>query len=1243
MPRGELQAQGTTARATRRKNERARRAGRVLAKAGWLLDTPVFWTGRREGAPRLDGAPVPVRVALEDRLARLPAGLYAVRLALPSMPPGRRPARERPGNGGTASALSVEVLAIESVTSAKVAETARAIEATAKYPTAAARFIGSGPSWREEAKRSLDAWRRAAVDAGERRNGRPGALALEALAVWVGSGERPSATLTDAQLSAWSADTDDANALAARLAAVALGQRRRLRICHARLERWAAAGRALRHWHPAAVARAAADIGQDCLAALTVATPALHDVFAAAWADERTVSPHPVTAQEINGLAQLLAAIAAVRREPARRHEIMCRLARQYLQLVWARRPDGTPVAQTEVEGSFRNLVLDEVYGAPHDSMLVRAVPVPESPGSLMGSWIGDGVVGGRAPAYVDRITVDAARALGSETYWPAPDDAPRDLSGSVPPGSAPDPAGPVAAVVAAARLHRHGAAQAYEAMAEWIEACRPLLQLSSFWESVFAIVPSMPSALDATRAQLFVDSLRTHGPRVAAELALRSGDEGVAARAMLPAVLVRGPGATDRTLCRELWMADEDALDAALRFVEAAERLADSSGHGGEIPMPRRVFSCEDPILRAALLEFGLAIWAERAAEAKTVAFLLNMILNAATRTGAAPWASALPRLRDAGLLSVRRKPGQSGASTSCPVGDSPVLAFFVLDICARWVGAGFTDTRRLARILSDRWASSEEASVEWDPDHDDHNRLVVQLSEGRIARFLALLRLPRASRRHAWRGIDGFRVIEKHPTALAWVSACLDRTELASRVVHLLERIGLMTRLSPGLRPGRMFARLDRAVVPQSRWPPWIQPEDRALLAEICQAGAIAGVPGGVPRAVQRVLDRKATMARERTALRARAGRRRLSPAEAARAGRVEELLTNPDALDADLRRALGKLLPKSRAQAGLMALEAIVGQDLDRRWRQVLGGDGVMPESPAWDNALLMLETVTHNRRLLRRLLRHAAQGDRAWVSGLDPNRAFLDRLSTAAIRTDAWLAERSRAIDVPGDVFTAYATTDPLEVLQMGSLFGTCLSADRFNAHAAVAAAVEVNKRVLFVKDRHGRVLGRQLLAITGSGDIIGFTCYGAGLEDRRKSGLWVRLALALLTLEIVRASGARLMPGARLAEGLTAAEERSLSLFCTGYVDTPEPFDWWIEELAAIDQPSALRDREWLRTALAEPVPAHRDARAAPGWRRDELGWAACRALLWLGPDAPSLSAEQERALGLDTRQGWNAS
>jgi hypothetical protein len=710
----------------------------------------------------------------------------------------------------------------------------------------------------------------------------------------------------------------------------------------------------------------------------------------------------------------------------------------------------------------------------------------------------------------------------------------------------------------------------------------------------------------------------------------------------MLPVILSRGPGATALAIRHELWLERATGIDAALCFVETAERTSGTADPAPPIPRPRRVFESADTALRDTLLSLGLALWSGAEGEAHAVTWLLHAILDAADRPGCAAWRTVLPRLNgEAQLLWLRLRTSRGGAHSDT-IGDEPVRAFIALDACTRWAGAGFGSTRRLARLLADRWPSSDQAAAEWDPDHDDHNNLLVLLSEGRVARFLALMRLPRAPRRQAWQSLDGHRLVAAHETARAWLSVALERADLQPRIVRLLEHAGLLKRLDPGVRPARLFAALDRAADASAGWPAFVRKDEAAVLTEIARAHAVSTGRAGVPRALQRILDKPDTMARERAVLRERAARRALSPVERARMDRLDALADDTAACREELRRTLDQALPKQHALAGLSALEAVVDEALDRRWRAALGGDAIAPQGPGWDNALLMLESVARNRRVLRRLLREAAHGNRRWMYDLEPNRIFLGRLASAGVDTSAWLAAYERTVAIDAGALTAYTATDPIEVLQMGSLFGTCLSADRFNAHAAVAAAVEANKRVLYVRDHAGRVIGRQLLAITASGELLGFTCYGAGLADR-KIGHGVKTALALLAVDIVRASGARLMPAARVAEGLTQEEERRLMLFCEGYVDTPLAFDWWIEELASASPATDATDRTRVTAWLLEPVPPNRDARIAPDWKRDELEWESKRALLWLGPGAPALPERQAQALGLGRWRQSNVS
>ena len=1148
--RDDLDGLATGRRATRHKNVRARQARQLVGRTEWLDDLLVFWTGRRETIPRIGTGPLPLRAILQDRLAHLPRGLYAVRCA------------------AAGNALYPAVRSAVAVDHTLVAVTARAIEALAKFPKAAKPLIGAVPGWCEQARRKLYDRRRAIGCIAPRSPGGSAEPCVPAAFLAIGGGARPAGA-------------------------------------------------------PRGPAR-------------TPFPEELDSTLVPAWDDECFASGASSAGTQRADLARLAPALAAIRREPARRHDIMRRIAAEYLRLGAARNPDGKPLAQEEIHEKFHDLVLSEAYHAAEQRSATWQLNTPDSPVSLVERWIGEPIVDGRPWEYVDHLCAEAARTLGRSQHWFAAENPPTSLSEHVPPGSVLDPAGPVAVVAIARRLVSTGASDACGALAAWLDACRPLSRLATFWDDVLAILPKPAAPLDAARAEALVASLRAHARALATDVALTSGEPaGSRVRAVLPAVLVRGPDATGRVLRWSLWEADEPALDAALGFVEAVERIPRAVRFGDPIPVPRGVFSCEDRALRDALLEIGRVLWEERALESGTVVWLLERIQGAAARSGSAPWSRVLPQLHDIARFLVRRMVDRRKAQGCISFGSVADCTFILLDICGRWIEAGFEGTRRLARVLSDRWPSADEAAGEWDAERGDHNDLTVRLAEGRIPRFLALLSMPPAPRQHDWRAIDGWHAVGAHPAARAWVSACLDRTELAARVVRLLERVALALRLEPGLRPKRLFAPLDRAV-DTPPWPSWVGPDDAAMLADVVRAGIVAGMPGGIPAVLQRILDRRDALIRERAALQGRI-RTRWSPSGRARASHLDEMLASPERLDEELRRALRKVLPKQWALTGLAALEALAARDLERHWRVGLAGrEAASLDTRAWDNALLMLHSVHHNRRVLRRLLQREARGDRSWMRSLGPNRAFLDRLAASGARSEEWLAGRARTIDLPGNAFTAYVSTDPLEVLQMGSLFGTCLSADRFNAHAAVAAAVEVNKRVLYVKDSEGRILGRQLLAIIRSGEVIGFTHYGAGLDDERKTGSWVRLALGLLTLDIVRASGVTLASAARIGSGLSSADEDSVSLFCVGYIDTVEYADWWIEMLASREPAPGASDRDRLRSLLQEPVPPERDARQAPGWRRDELGWETCRALLWLGREAPELPPDQQQALGLSS-------
>jgi hypothetical protein len=1237
-PRDDFDGQATSGRAVRRKNVRTRQAARLVVRAGWLEGHLVFWTGQREEVPRLADEPAPLRAVLQDRFAELPAGLYAVQLSFPNACDPGAGAEHTAAAQAAASptgTLAVEITGVEEVTRERIAATARAVEAVSRFPTAAARLVGPVDRWRHRALSRLDCCRQAVdgTEASRLDSARAArALGLEAGALWLGSVPPPSDTLPDAALAALTETAAGTSADVAQLAAVALGRRHKAAACHARLAAWSAAGSALDRWPAGGAAWAAMAIGPGKLAALAAATPGLNDTLAAFWLDERRLDLAAATAAEISGLATLLAALASVRTEPDRRDSVLRRLAVQYLRLAWAPSPDHLAPRPQDLTEAFRDVVLDEVYGTVRNAAAPRREQLPGNPFELAECWVGQELVE-RLHAYVDHILTLAAHALGNRSYWSMYSDPPTSLSASAPPASAVDPAGPAVYVALTNRLRWAGVPEACQMMAAWLETCRPTIRLDHFWRYALAIVPSGGTRLDADRGRNLAGSLASHERRIATELALSQSEQAPAVRALLPAVLARGADASDRVFRRDLWMPGEEALDAALRWVEAVERHPRASDPNAALPVPRRVFTVAEPAVREALYAIGFRSWGECGVSARRVELLLGTLVSAASRSDASYWRIALPALVDVAVGLARRLLGPPERPEDAGF-ERADLVCAILDVCARWQDEGSPDAGRLARSLADRWTIAEKAEAEWTSEDEERNALIVRLSEGRVPRFLDLLRHRSPARQFEWRAIDGWALVVAHPDAHAWISACLDRPKLVARVIQLLERLALVARLDPGLTSKRMFKPLDRPVSEKAARPPWVAPDAAAMLDEVERASGVAGLSGAMPGALQRLLDRGATAERELTVLRERAESIGLSPAERARVEKLEQLSGDPEQRSAELSAELRRALPKHVALAGLTALEALARRDLECRWQKVLGGARLPLDDPAWDNALHMLWSVKYNRRVLVRLLKHAARGDRVWTRDLTPNRTFLAGLAAAGLRPDEWLADWSMIVASPAGRLTVYTATDPLEILQMGSLFGTCLSAGKLNAHAAVAAAVEANKRVLYVKDAAGRVVGRQLLALTAAGELMGFTAYGAGSAEPEGHGVWVKLALELLALAIARATCARLMPAERASEGLSDAEEESLTLFCRGYVDSLEQFDWWVLALAEADPRSDENDGVQLRALLERPVPVELDAREGPQWRRDELGWSACRALLWLGPDAPSLPLAQEEALGL---------
>ncbi len=110
--------------------------------------------------------------------------------------------------------------------------------------------------------------------------------------------------------------------------------------------------------------------------------------------------------------------------------------------------------------------------------------------------------------------------------------------------------------------------------------------------------------------------------------------------------------------------------------------------------------------------------------------------------------------------------------------------------------------------------------------------------------------------------------------------------------------------------------------------------------------------------------------------------------------------------------------------------------------------------------------------------------------------EENKQFLEELSKSGINIRPWM-DLSRTSKMPWkddhEIMLSFASM-PMDYLLMGHHFQTCLSPSSFNFYSTIANAVDVNKRVIYGRDASGNVIGRCLIALTSSGQLVRFHAY-----------------------------------------------------------------------------------------------------------------------------------------------------
>lgn len=184
---------------------------------------------------------------------------------------------------------------------------------------------------------------------------------------------------------------------------------------------------------------------------------------------------------------------------------------------------------------------------------------------------------------------------------------------------------------------------------------------------------------------------------------------------------------------------------------------------------------------------------------------------------------------------------------------------------------------------------------------------------------------------------------------------------------------------------------------------------------------------------------------------------------------------------------------LLHRGWLEAQLHLMDELIQAEV---WRAF---PGLKEKSGITIHSLKMALDMDHNRRPLRRLLQRCARGEADGQESHPTNQHWQRSLGDLCAQRWREGFATTRLLPGLGEV-TISLENDPQEVLRMGSAVGSCLSVGGLCSYSAAANALDANKRVLFARTADGRVVGRQLLAISEEKRLVCFSPYPLSLSD-----------------------------------------------------------------------------------------------------------------------------------------------
>lgn len=167
-----------------------------------------------------------------------------------------------------------------------------------------------------------------------------------------------------------------------------------------------------------------------------------------------------------------------------------------------------------------------------------------------------------------------------------------------------------------------------------------------------------------------------------------------------------------------------------------------------------------------------------------------------------------------------------------------------------------------------------------------------------------------------------------------------------------------------------------------------------------------------------------------------------------------------------------------------------------------KNLAAGISVDSLAPDLEHALQMINTSSDNRRAFRRFLKAILEGRDDYILTHPLTLRWISK--HPALNIELWsngicISER---LEDMGSV-TLSVERDPLEALKLGTHVGSCLGLGGRFTYSALAVVLDFNKQVIYARDERGRMLARQVIAISEDDRLVCFEVYPLSAHQRLK--------------------------------------------------------------------------------------------------------------------------------------------